>query len=391
MKLMVRSRSIKMRLTCNTPGRRLSFISRLPPLLAARCRRRYAWRTPQNAVAVGFGRIVHKRARPSRGRNVMMVAMTRRAVSLAAACVVVLASGRSFADDALKLAVGQRGNWDSSVSEIGSRAGIFKKHGLALEMLYTQGSAETLQAVLSNSVDIGVAAGIMGVLGAYSKKAPVRILGAEATGAGDLFWYVKADSPIKTLKDTDGKTIAFSGKGSSTDGIVTAFMKQYDLKAKPTATGGPPQTLTAVMSGQIDVGWSAPPFGLDQLDRKEIRILATGNDAAVFKGQTVRLLAVNTQTLQSKKAVLDRYMKALRETIDYVYANPQGLKHYAEWIGISEAKAKRVRDDFFAKSAVDPDRIVGLDTIVKDAVELKYTETPLTKEQLAELIQIPPR
>jgi len=303
---------------------------------------------------------------------------------------LVFASEAS-AQDSLKLAIGQRGNWDTSFSEVGTRAGIYNKHGLTLEMLYTQGSAETLQAVLSNSVDIGVAAGIMGVLGAYSKKAPVRILGAEATGAGDLFWYVKADSPIKTLKDTEGKTIAFSGKGSSTDGIVTAFMKQYDLKAKPTATGGPPQTLTAVMSGQIDVGWSAPPFGLDQLDRKEIRIIATGNEAAVFKGQTVRLLAVNTQTLQSKKAVLDRYMKALRETIDYMYANPEGLKHYADWIGISEAKAKRVRDDFFAKSAVDPDRIVGLDTIVKDAVELKYTETPLTKEQLAELIQIPPR
>ena len=310
---------------------------------------------------------------------------------LTAAAALLVSTSSALAEDTLKLAVGQRGNWDTAVAELGKRAGLFQKQGLDLEILYTQGGGETQQAVISGSVDIGVAAGIMGVLGAYSKKAPVRILGAEATGAGDLFWYVKADSPIKTLKDTEGKTIAFSGKGSSTDGIVTAFMKQYDLKAKPTATGGPPQTLTAVMSGQIDVGWSAPPFGLDQLDRKEIRIIATGNDAAVFKGQTVRLLAVNTQTLQSKKAVLDRYMKALRETIDYMYANPEGLKHYADWIGISEAKAKRVRDDFFAKSAVDPDRIVGLDTIVKDAVELKYTETPLTKEQLAELIQIPPR
>ena len=321
----------------------------------------------------------------------MTVKITRLFHALPIIAGLALASTAASAQDSLKLAIGQRGNWDTSFSEVGTRAGIYKKHGLTLEMLYTQGSAETLQAVLSNSVDIGLAAGIMGVLSAYSKKAPVRILGAEATGAGDLFWYVKADSPIKTLKDADGKTIAFSGKGSSTDGIVTAFMKQYDLKAKPTATGGPPQTLTAVMSGQIDVGWSAPPFGLDQLDRKEIRIIATGNDAAVFKGQTVRLLAVNAQTLQSRKAVLDRYMKALRETIDYMYANPEGLKHYAEWIGITEAKAKRVRDDFFAKSAVDPDRIVGLDTIVKDAVELKYTETPLTQAQLAELIQIPPR
>jgi ABC-type nitrate/sulfonate/bicarbonate transport system substrate-binding protein len=318
--------------------------------------------------------------------------MTTRWARCAAAIFAVFAlGGQASAQDALKLAVGQRGNWDTSISEIGTRAGIFKKYNLTLELLYTQGSAETLQAVLSGSVDIGVGAGIMGVLGAYSKKAPVRILGAETTGAADLFWYVKADSPIKTLKDTDGRTIAFSGKGSSTDGIVTAFMKQYDLKAKPTATGGPPATLTAVMSGQIDVGWSAPPFGLDQLDRNEIRIIASGNDAAVFKGQTVRLLAVNLATLQGRKAVLDRYMKAYRETIDFMYSNPAALKHYAEWLNLSEAKAKRTRDDFFPKEAVNPDRIVGLDTIVKDAVDLKYTETPLTKEQLAELIQIPPR
>ena len=175
----------------------------------------------------------------------------------------------AFAQDTLKLAVGQRGNWDTSVSEVGQRAGIFKKHGLVLEILYTQGGGETQQAVISGSVDIGVAGGIMGVLSAFSKGAPVRIIGAETTGASDLFWYVPANSPIKTLKDTDGKTIAYSTNGSSTHGIVTAFMKQYDLKAKPTATGGPSPTLTQVMSGQIDVGWSAPPFGLEQLDDRQ--------------------------------------------------------------------------------------------------------------------------
>jgi NitT/TauT family transport system substrate-binding protein len=320
----------------------------------------------------------------------MMVKGTRLVQMLATVAALVFAADAS-AQDSLKLAVGQRGNWDTAISEVGQRAGIFKKHGLTLELLYTQGSAETLQAVLSGSVDIGVGAGIMGVLGAYSKKAPVRILGAETTGAADLFWYVKSDSTIKTLKDTDGRTIAFSGKGSSTDGIVTAFMKQYELKAKPTATGGPPQTLTSVMSGQIDIGWSAPPFGLDQLDRNEIRIIATGNDASVFKGQTVRLLATNLQALQGRKAVLDRYMKAYRETIEAMYSDPTALKHYADWLGLSDAKAKRVRDGFFPKEALNPDRITGLDTIVNDAVELKYTETPLTKEQLAELIQIPPR
>lgn len=310
--------------------------------------------------------------------------------AFAAAGILALA-GTASAQDTLKLAIGQRGNWDTSVSELGQRAGIFKKHGLNLEIVYTQGGGETQQAVISGSVDIGVAAGVMGVIGAYSKGAPVRIIGAETTGAGDLYWYVKADSPIKSLKDTEGKTISYSTNGSSTHGIVTAFMKQYELKAKPTGTGGPPGTLTQVMSGQIDVGWSAPPFGLDQLDQSQIRIIASGNDAAVFKGQTVRLLITTAPVLQSKKALIDRYMKAYRETVDWMYAGPDALKMYAEWLNISEAKAKRTRDEFFPKSAIDPDKILGLDTIIKDAVDLKYSASPLTKDQLSELIQIPPR
>jgi NitT/TauT family transport system substrate-binding protein len=220
----------------------------------------------------------------------------------------------------------------------------------------------------------------------------VRIIGAETTGASDLYWYVPATSPIKSLKDTEGKTIAYSTNGASTHGIVTALMKQYDLKAKPTATGGPAPTLTQVMSGQIDVGWSAPPFGLQQLDEGKIRVIASGNDASVFKGQTVRLLITNVQTLKDKKPAIDRFMKAYRETIDWLYSDdPKALATYAEFVGIPVAMAKRTRDDFFPRSSIDPDKIVGLDTIVPDAVALKFTAAPLTKEQLAELIQIPPR
>jgi len=302
----------------------------------------------------------------------------------------LIASG-ACADDTVKLAIGQRGNWDTSVSDIGQRVGIFKQHGLVLDIVYTQGSGETQQAVISASVDIGIAAGVMGVLSAYSKGAPVLVIGAETTGARDLYWYVKADSPIKSLKDTDGKVLAYSTNGSSTHGIVTAFMKQYNLKAKPTAMGGPATNLTAVMSGQIDVGWAAPPFGLDQLDKKEIRIIATGNDAEVFKGQTVRLNIVNSEYYKAHKDVVVRYMKAYRETTDCMYQDEKCLRAYAEWLNISEAKARRTRDDFFPREAINPDSIAGLDTMVKDAVELKFTTSQLTKDQLADLIQIPPR
>jgi len=315
-----------------------------------------------------------------------------RGVSAAIVEIFALASAAAaLAEDTLKLATGQRGNWDTSIGEVGQRAGIFRKHGIVLDILYTQGAGETQQAVLSGSVDIGVATGIMGALSAFSKGAPIRIIGAETTGAGDLYWYVKSDSPIKSLKDTEGKTIAYSTNGSSTHGIVTAFMKQYELKAKPTATGGPPGTLTQVMSGQIDVGWAAPPFGLQQLDEGKIRVIASGNDAAAFKGQTVRLLVATAPTLASKKDAINRFMKAYRETIDFMYSDPKALAIYSEFVPVPPVVAKRTRDDFFPKSALDPDKIVGLDTIVKDAVDLKFTSAPLTREQLETLIQIPPR
>jgi NitT/TauT family transport system substrate-binding protein len=155
--------------------------------------------------------------------------------------------------------------------------------------------------------------------------------------------------------------------------------------------GGPAANLTAVMSGQVDVGWAAPPFGLDQLDAKQIRIIATGNDASAFKGQTVRLNIANAQSLKDKKDAITRYMKAYRETIDCMYNDPKCIKIYSEWLKITEAKAKRTRDGFFPRPAVEPDKITGLDTIVKDAVKLKFTAKELTKEQLAELIQIPPK
>src|SRR3954467_9237704 len=98
----------------------------------------------------------------------MMVRITR--LSHALMIIAGLGCGAASAQDSIKLAIGQRGNWDTSVSEIGTRAGIFKKNGLALEMLYTQGSAETLQAVLSGSVDIGVGAVAMGLPAAHSQK-----------------------------------------------------------------------------------------------------------------------------------------------------------------------------------------------------------------------------
>jgi NitT/TauT family transport system substrate-binding protein len=316
-----------------------------------------------------------------------MILVRALAIALAAICCALPA----HADDTLRIAVGQRGLWDTSVSELGQRGGIFKKHGIVLDILYTQGGGETQQAVISGSVELGASAGILGVFGAFAKGAPLRIIGAEITGAGDLYWYVPASSPIRSLTDIDGQTIAYSTNGASTNSIVLAFIKQYGLKAHAVATGSPAATLTQVMSGQIDVGWGGPPFGLDLIDQGKIRLIATGNDAAAFRNQTVRLLITNTATLASRQDAINRYIAAYRETVDWMYSDPAVFKHYADFMGVSEETGRRTREGFFPKAALDPDRIVGLDAANADAVAFKYIAAPLTKPQLDELIRIPPR
>lgn len=288
--------------------------------------------------------------------------------------------------ETLKLAVGQRGNWDTSVAELGQRAGIFKKHGLELEILYTSGGGETQQAVVSRSVDIGVAAGMLGVLGAAGKGAPVRIIGAETTGAADLYWYVPADSPLKSVTELGDKTVAFSTVGSSTDTVGRMAMAQYGVPFKMVATGSPPSTFTQTMSGQIDVGWAAAPFGVEALRDGKTRTVFRGGDIKAAQGQTIRVLLTHAAILAQKKALLVEFMKAYRETIDAMYSDDSMLKNYAEFAGIPESVARATRDEFFPKAAIDPDRIVGIDALMADGVKFKFMAAPLSLEQIKQVV-----
>jgi len=289
--------------------------------------------------------------------------------------------------DTLKVAIGQRGVYENSVSELGQGAGLFRKRGLALDILYTQGSGETQQAVISGAVDIGIGVGTSGALAAFAKGAPVRVIGATMRGAYE-YWYVPADSPIRSFKDADGRTVAYSTAGSSTNLIVLALAKHYGVTVKPTATGSPVATLTQTMTGQVDVGWSAAPIGVAQLAEGRIRIVARGNDVPAFANQTVRFVLANADTVAKRPDAVRRYMQAYRDTLAWMYGDPESLKAYAKWAGITEEVARRTRDDFIPKDNADPDRIAGLDAAMADAVAYKFLPAPLAADQLKVLIQL---
>jgi len=300
----------------------------------------------------------------------------------------VLYLGQSArAEDTVRVSVPQRGAWDTGVTELAQRSGIFKKHGLTVEILYTQGGAESIQAVISGSMDIATGVGVSAALSTYAKGAPIRLIGSEMIGSPDLFWYVLPNSGVQKISDFADKTIAYSVNGSSSHAALLELLAQYKVAAKPISAGGMQATLTQAMTGQVDVGWAAAPFALDLLDEGKIRLVARGTDVDALRGRTVRVNVTNLDMLAKRRAILDRYMQAYRETVDWMYADASALKHYAEFSGLPEKIVVRVRE-FIPKETVLPERIVGMDQIIADAVKLKFIPTALTPEQTRDMVQI---
>ena len=322
----------------------------------------------------------------------MKTTWTSLAAALVAALPLAFAAHSAAAEDTLKVAMGQINNWENQPPTLGQDAGFFKKHGLTLEVVGTAGAGETIQAVISGSADIGGGAGAAGVMRAFSKGAPIRILAPAFTGTSDLYWYVKADSKLQSLKDTTpDNTIAYSTNGSSSHNIVVAFGEELGSKAKPVATGSPPGTLTAVMSGQVDIGWAAPPFGLRELKEGKIRILARGNEVPSLRGQTVRVLIVNLNAWNTKRDAILRFMEAYREAADWMYDDPKAVEMYSKKINQPVDVLKESMEKFQPRETIQSDKFADLDGAVRDAVKLKFLDKPLTKEQLSELIVTPPR
>ncbi len=299
-----------------------------------------------------------------------------------------LAPPPAAAADQFKLAIGQAGLWDSSFAEIGQQVGIFEKHGIALEVFYTSGGGETQQAVISGSADIGVSTGTLGVLGAYIKGAPIRIIAGEATGTAE-YYFVLAESRVRTMRDiTPAMTFAYSTNGSGTHIIALRFLKAYGIAPRLVATGSVPATFTQVMSRQIDVGFSTPPLGLDAVDQHKIRIIARANDLPSVRQQTVRTIIANATDLARRRDAYARFIAAYKETIDWMYADPRAIEAYARYAQITPATAQRVRDEFYPKSMLQLEEVQAIDELMEDAVAFKYIPRRLDANQLAELLQL---
>lgn len=312
---------------------------------------------------------------------------TKVALSATVAVIAALSVTPSFAADKVRVASAQKGFWDTTLILFGSEKGLFKKHNIELDLIYTDGGADAQQAVIAGSMDVAVATGTLGVLSAWSKRAPIAIISAEATGSPDISWFVKKDSPIKSPKDLEGKSVGYSRPGSSSHLIAQKVVDDAGVKAKLVSTGGPPATLTAVMSGQVDVGWMAPPMHAALLEKGDIRTLFTGNSAPGVKDQTVRVNAANVQWLEKNADVARRFLAGYRDVIDWAYAGDEAAQTWADMHKISLAQAKSFITSNYPKEMLQLATIGALDLTIQEAIETKRLDKPLSEAQKKELVK----
>jgi NitT/TauT family transport system substrate-binding protein len=312
--------------------------------------------------------------------------MVRRCASLGLA--LFLFAGAAEAET-IRLAVPQKGTWDTSIAEWGQKQGFFKEQGLTLDITYTEGGATTEQAVIGGSVDMAVATGILGIVSAYTKGLPVRIVSAEVTGVPDMYFYALASSGIKSFADTHGKTIGYSNPGSSSNLVTLALLRQFGITdAKPVAAGGIPGVFTQVMSGQLDVGHAVPPIGVPEQRAGKIVVIAHANDDADIRGQTVRVNVVNLDFLKAHRDWVVRFMKAYAKSLDWAFSgDPKVVQYYAEGLGVSPDLAKSAMT-FYDKGAENPFAIEGLDRTLQDAFDFKRIPHKMTAQDLNGLVDM---
>jgi NitT/TauT family transport system substrate-binding protein len=334
------------------------------------------------------------RVRPRReGKNPAALEGTlmrsRKLMLLVSVAAVAMGSSQALSQplEKVKLVTSFLGNWDTSQPSYCQERGEFAKAGLDVEVTNTRGGSENIQAVIAGGMDIGYSPGTNAVLAAYMEGAKIKVISAEFKGQNDTYFYVPTASPIKSIDDIDGKTIAYPRPGGASEALVLSLISDRKLKMKPVATGGLDATYTMTMTKQVDIGYSFPPFMLAAVDKGDVRILFSGNAVASQNDLTGRVTIASTDFLKNRRAVATKFLEVLDKCIDSAYAN---MDASAKWYGamnkVDEAIAKKALG-FYDRSTLAFGPVLGLDTLVKQGVEAKFIK-PMSPEQVKDMVDI---
>jgi NitT/TauT family transport system substrate-binding protein len=131
-------------------------------------------------------------------------------------------------------------------------AGIFRKHGLDVELLYVGGGGRAAQVVQSGEVPIGVFTG-GAVINSHLAGGDLVVIGSSMNV---MTFSVMTRPEIRRAEDLKGKKIGISRFGSATDFGLRYVEDQWPVKRQRDFAvlqlGGMPDLLNALRAGALD-------------------------------------------------------------------------------------------------------------------------------------------
>jgi ABC-type nitrate/sulfonate/bicarbonate transport system substrate-binding protein len=192
-------------------------------------------------------------------------------------------------------------------------ARLFQKYGLDAKIVHARG-AIPVQALVSGSVEFGAFSG-SSTVAAVLAGSDLVFVAAKGNFAVMSFW-VRPDSPIKSLAELRGKTIGVTRAGSASHTIARLALKSAgltDREVKYLHHGGLPESFASLDQGIVDASMGSPPRpGFKELvDLSSLKI-------PFLQGA----IEVQRSFLQNRRETVINMLKAYVETIKLAKEKP---------------------------------------------------------------------
>ena len=210
-------------------------------------------------------------------------------------------------------------------------AGIFKSHGLDVELIYISGGSIVTNALLAGNVQLA-RLGPNAVVQASSRGANLKMI---ANTMNTLVTSLMVKPEIRTPKDLIGKRIGVTRLGGNVDYALDIFLKKNGLKRGQDVivlqTGGNPQLLGALSAGAVDAGILSSPTNLRAI-KLGMKELVDFSELGIAYPASI-IAATRQYLMENRKTVL-RFMRAYCEGIQRVSVDPvltiEAMQHHSK-------------------------------------------------------------
>jgi NitT/TauT family transport system substrate-binding protein len=258
--------------------------------------------------------------RYSRRKDCSQHATIRTVLGALAMMAAIMAAPRPGAAETLRVGKAGREAFSFVPADVGAQVGIFKKHGLDLEISSFGGEAKLQQGMAADSVDIALSSGPG--LAFIVKGSPSKGIAAMA-GPPLLFaLMVRTDDTVKTVADLKGKKVGVSTVGSVTSWIVSEVSRQngwgFDGVTQ-VPIGDDATRIAALRTKSIDAAIVNLAVALNFVQRGEGRVLIRFND--LLKDFHVHVIFATDKAIAAKPETLRSFLQGWFETIAFMRAN----------------------------------------------------------------------